>query len=462
VAAAQHRNRGPNTALIRLIEASGASKKSLAHRINQLAKQAGHDARYTHTSVANWAMRGMIPKAPIPSLIAVALSERLARPVTLTEIGMGSLPAQGTGMGLSFSRDPADAVRVACTFWSAVNRRQFASRTFAIAAFVTPVTRWLVTPAAAATTRRAGARVGRTDLDELWQAADDARAWDSKYGGGNWRSNAITDCLRERAAPLLHGSYSDDIGRELYAVTAELSRMAAWSAVDTGHHDVAQRHFVQALALARAGGNVEVGGYVLTTMALQTLLRGYPAEAVDMVRGAYERAQGTAAPRVLAFTRLIEARAHGRAGDARAAATAVGQCEALLGQADAHPDGEPEWISYMTHARMSADTTEIFRDLHRPAEALAWNDRAAAMAPGVYTRSVGMRLAIAGTAHLQARDLDHGLQLGNQAVDILARVQSTRALDYVRDFNTGLDPWSLEGTVQDFRHRARTELAMAS
>ena len=72
------------------------------------------------------------------------------------------------------------------------------------------------------------------------------------------------------------------------------------------------------------------------------------------------------------------------------------------------------------------------------------------MLSGVFTRSVGMRPAIVGTAHLQDRDrdLEHGLQLGHQAVDILARVQSTRALDYVREFNTALAPWRREPQVR--------------
>jgi hypothetical protein len=37
-----------------------------------------------------------------------------------------------------------------------------------------------------------------------------------------------------------------------------------------------------------------------------------------------------------------------------------------------------------------------------------------------------MRLAIAGTARLQAHDRDHGLELGDRSVDILTRVQSSR------------------------------------
>ncbi|MDO0916751.1 hypothetical protein QQM39_39855 [Streptomyces sp. DT2A-34] len=43
-----------------------------------------------------------------------------------------------------------------------------------------------------------------------------------------------------------------------------------------------------------------------------------------------------------------------------------------------------------------------------------------------------MRLAIVATAHLQARDLE----LGNRSVDILTRVQSSPAKDYVAEFNT--------------------------
>ncbi|WP_254407030.1 hypothetical protein [Streptomyces sp. GMY02] len=84
------------------------------------------------------------------------------------------------------------------------------------------------------------------------------------------------------------------------------------------------------------------------------------------------------------------------------------------------------------------------------------------MPTGVFTRSVGMCLAIVGTAHLQARDLDHGLELGNRSVDILDRVQSARAKDYVREFNTVLAPWRREPAVREFIHRPREELGAAA
>ncbi|MCM2428859.1 sporulation protein [Streptomyces sp. RKAG337] len=452
----------PNADLARLIEASGVSRKALAHRINQLAHQAGLTTDYSHTSVANWCRRGMTPKWPVPQLLAQAISERLGRPVRLAEIAMSEAETADPDVGLDFPRDPADAVRVATSFWSSVNRRDFLTgSSFAVSAFTTPVTRWLVNPADGAAAHRGGVRVGQGDLDELREAADDARRWDSKYGGGNWKANSVTACLEQRATPLLQGSFTDGVGRDLFSVTAELSRLAGWTAFDVGQHEAAQRHFIQALRLARAGGDVQLGCYVLTTMAMQSLLRGFADEAVDMAQGAFERAKGHAAPRVLAFTKLIEARAHARTNDARAASAALAASENLLGQARTGGP-EPAWIDFYNHARLSADAAEVFRDLKNPKAALAWNRQATAMPTGVFTRSVGMRLAIVGTAHLQARDLDHGLDLGNRSVDILARVQSARALDYVREFTTALTPWRREPAVREFLHRTRKDLGIAA
>ncbi|WP_406269542.1 sporulation protein [Streptomyces sp. NBC_00191] len=463
MASTARRTRPPNTDLARLIEASDASHKSLALRVNQLAQAAGLDTDYSHTSVANWCRRGMTPKWPVPKLITQAIAERLGRPVNLAEIGMGDAETPDANMGLDFPRDPADAVRAATSFWSSVNRRDFLTGSgFAVSAFTIPVTRWLVTPADDTAHHTGGRQVGRADLDELRDAADDARRWDSKYGGGNWKANSVTTCLQERAAPMLQGSFTDEVGRELFSVTAELSRLAGWTAFDVGEHEAAQRHFIQALRLARSGGDVQLGCYVLTTMAMQSMLRGFASEAIDMAQGAFERAKGQAAPRVLAFTKLIEARAHARENDPRAASRALAASEDLLGQANADSGREPAWIDFYHHARLSADAAEVFRDLKNPKAALTWNQQAAAMPPGVFTRSVGMRLAIVATAHLQARDLDHGLELGHRSVDILARVQSSRAKDYVSEFNAALAPWRREPAVREFIHRTRKELGVAA
>ncbi|MEU3910145.1 hypothetical protein [Streptomyces sp. NPDC029721] len=75
----------------------------------------------------------------------------------------------------------------------------------------------------------------------------------------------------------------------------------------------------------------------------------------------------------MAFTKLIEARAHARDNDPRAASRALAASKELLGLADARAGDEPGWFDFYHHARLSADAAEVFRDLKNPKAALAWN-----------------------------------------------------------------------------------------
>ncbi|MEW1545951.1 sporulation protein [Streptomyces tsukubensis] len=459
MASAKDRQGNPNEDLARLVKQAGASHKSLAVQINKIGAAAGVPLRYEHTSVARWVNLGMIPRGRTPEFLAAALGERLGRAVSVDEIGMYGRSGGNPDVGLDFARDPVDAIRVAATYWRTVNRsrRGVVSNAFAIAAFTTPVTRWLAKPADAPTANAGGRQVGRSDLDELWKAADEARLWDSRFGGGNWKAGSVTECLRLRAAPLLTGTYTETIGRELFAATAELSRVVGWSSVDTGHHDVAQRHFVQALRLARAAGNVESGCYVLATMALQAFLRGHPQQAADMAEGAYERGLGHAAPRVLAFAKLAEARAHGRTGNARAARTALGRTEELL---DSIRPGnhDPQQLAYMTHARLAADATEVHCDLADPKGAFTWNKLAEPMSADRFTRATGIRMAVLAISHLQNRDLERGLTAANTSLRILSNVHSARAHGYLHDVIRALTPWKGHPEVVGLIRRTRTEL----
>ncbi|MEU9979320.1 sporulation protein [Streptomyces sp. NPDC051014] len=423
-----------------------------------LAEEAGEPRAYTQTSVKNWTERGMIPREPVPRFIAMALAERLGRPVDPAEIGMPASRKNTGDAGLDFHRDTHTAVHNAAQFWSTVHRRTVLNAAFALGANSAPLTRWLAVPADPDASHTGTRRVGRQDLDSLWAAAAHAQRQDSRFGGGTREASQVDRILREHAIPLLHGGYTDAVGRELYAGTAELARVAGWSALDMGRHSLAQRHFIQALRMAKAAGSMNVGCHVLTNLALQTTLRGYPDAAVDMAQGAYDRARHQAAPRVLAFARLIEARAHARLGDRRAAAAALTDSERLLQRADTAPGNEPSWISYYTPARMSADAVEIHRDLKLPDAALRWNERAT-MSATDFTRSVGMRMTLVASAHLQRGDLDRALADGHGAVVILSSVRSARATDYLTSVVRDMAPWRRNPQVADFAHRAHQAIA---
>ncbi|MFI6349333.1 sporulation protein [Streptomyces sp. NPDC050560] len=445
-AAARHRHgdTAPDHELTTLLALAGMSHKALAKRINELAELRGVSRRYTHTSVANWCRRGMAPRAPAPALIADALSERLARRVTVGETGLagpGDLPGPA-GDGPSFPRTTSVALTEAAEFWSPVKRRDVLSAApFSAGAFSTPFLRWLIEPADPAGGARSGGgpRVGEGDVRELRQAAEDVRHWDSRYGGGSWRSTPMPALLYERAAPLLRGTYGEDVGRQLFAAVSQLARLAGWIAFDAGDDRAAQRHFVRALRLARAAGDRPLGAYVLTTMAMQSLLRGHPDEAVDMAQGAHEQAGGREAAAVRGFAKLIEARAHARLGDERAACRSLARAEELCAH-DRQGQDAPEWIDFFNRARIVTDAVEVFRDLGRPRAALGW-DRLAALPANRYTRCHGMRLAVVSSAHLQRGALDEALAAGRQSVAVLRTVRSARAAEHLRTLGSHLGQW---------------------
>ncbi|MEU6981581.1 MULTISPECIES: MFS transporter [unclassified Streptomyces] len=464
--------RGPNEKLGTVLALAGISNAGLARRVNDLGAQRGLTLRYDKTSVARWVSKGMVPQGAAPHLIAAAIGQKLGRPVPLHEIGLADAdPAPE--VGLAFPRDVGEAVRSATELY----RLDFAGRrggggiwqslagSFAVSAYATPASRWLITPADPSVERQAvrpqaagepgdHTRVGHSDVAKLREAAEDARRWDSKYGGGDWRSSMVPECLRVDAAPLLLGSYSDEVGRALFGATAELTRLAGWMAFDTGQQEAAQRYYIQALRLARAAADVPLGGYVLASMSLQATYRGFADEGVDLAQAALERNRGLATARTMSFFRLVEARAHAKANDGVAAAAALKAAEGWL-ERSREGDADPTWLGFYSYDRFCADAAECYRDLKLPRQVRRFTEQALSRPTEEFVRSHGLRLVVSAVAELESGNLDAACAAGTRAVEVAGRISSARTTEYVRDLLTRLEPYGDEPRVMELRERAR-------
>ncbi|MFB8027321.1 MULTISPECIES: sporulation protein [unclassified Streptomyces] len=490
--------RGPNEKLGTVLALAGISNAGLARRVNDLGAQRGLTLRYDKTSVARWVAKGMVPQGAAPHLIAAAIGAKLGRPVPLHEIGLADAdPAPE--VGLAFPRDIGEAVRSATDLYrlDLAGRRggggiwQSLAGSFAVSAYATPASRWLITPAdpsvardpfaaRASTLGTEGApgarggipvqpgpdapgagpadgpllRVGHSDVTKLREAAQDARRWDSKYGGGDWRSSMVPECLRVDAAPLLLGSYSDEVGRALFGASAELTRLAGWMAFDTGQQEAAQRYYIQALRLARAAADVPLGGYVLASMSLQATYRGFADEGVDLAQAAVERNRGLATARTMSFFRLVEARAHAKAGDAPAAGAALRAAESWL-ERSRTGDADPTWLGFYSYDRFAADAAECYRDLKAPRQVRRFTEQALSKPTDEFVRSHGLRLVVSAVAELESGNLDAACAAGTRAVEVAGRISSARTTEYVRDLLHRLEPYGDEPRVAELRERAR-------
>ncbi|MFD5498024.1 MFS transporter [Streptomyces sp. NPDC001812] len=462
--------RGPNEKLGTVLALAGISNAGLARRVNDLGAQRGLTLRYDKTSVARWVSKGMVPQGTAPHLIAAAIGQKLGRPVPLHEIGLADAdPAPE--VGLAFPRDVGQAVKSATELYrlDLAGRRagsggiwQSLAGSFAVSAYATPASRWLITPADSSVAREvspaegsaAPARVGHSDVRKLREAAEDARRWDSKYGGGDWRSSMVPECLRVEAAPLLLGSYADDVGRALFGASAELTRLAGWMAFDTGQQEAAQRYYIQALRLARAAADVPLGGYVLASMSLQATYRGFGDEGVDLAQAALERNRGLATARTMSFFRLVEARAHARAGDAPAAGAALKSAEGWL-ERSRPGDSDPGWLGFYSYDRFAADAAECYRDLKAPRQVRRFTEQALSRPTEEFVRSHGLRLVVSAVAELESGNLDAACEQGVRAVEVAGRISSARTTEYVKDLLHRLEPYGDEPRVVELRERAR-------
>ncbi|MES4909490.1 MULTISPECIES: MFS transporter [unclassified Streptomyces] len=465
--------RGPNEKLGTVLALAGISNAGLARRVNDLGAQRGLTLRYDKTSVARWVSKGMVPQGAAPHLIAAAIGSKLGRPVPLHEIGLADAdPAPE--VGLAFPRDIGQAVRSATELYrlDLAGRRggggiwQSLAGSFAVSAYATPASRWLITPADPSVAREpkdaeSGGgldglpqRVGHSDVTKLREAAEDARRWDSKYGGGDWRSSMVPECLRVDAAPLLLGSYSDEVGRSLFGATAELTRLAGWMAFDTGQQEAAQRYYIQALRLARAAADVPLGGYVLASMSLQATYRGFADEGVDLAQAAVERNRGLATARTMSFFRLVEARAQAKAGDGPACGAALKSAEGWL-ERSRSGDPDPSWLDFYSHERFAADAAECYRDLRLPRQVRRFTEQALARPTEEFVRSHGLRLVVSAVAELESGNLDAACAAGARAVEVANRISSARTTEYVRDLMHRLEAYRDEPRVAELRERAR-------
>lgn len=297
-------------------------------------------------------------------------------------------------------------------------------------------------------------KVGHSDVQKLREAAEDARRWDSKYGGGDWRSSMVPECLRVEAAPLLLGSYSDEVGRALFGASAELTRLAGWMAFDTGQQEAAQRYYIQALRLARAAADVPLGGYVLASMSLQATYRGFGDEGVDLAQAALERNRGLATARTMSFFRLVEARSHARAGDAQAAGAALKAAEGWL-ERSREGDNDPSWLGFYSYDRFAADAAECYRDLKAPRQVRRFTEQALSKPTEEFVRSHGLRLVVSAVAELESGNLDAACEQGVRAVEVAGRISSARTTEYVKDLLHRLEPYGDEPRVVELRERAR-------
>jgi hypothetical protein len=338
--------RTANPKLDTYIQAAGFSRAGLALRVNADGAAMGLNLTYGKSAPSQWAA-GHVPAAPVRRIVLVLLSTRLGRPVTAEDVGWpptAAAPDIRTGYP-----DLSDVFTVLPAAWSAASQRHGDGSGSLALPLPAVLSEYLTAFPDRDLTHHGERRVGVNDVRMISDLCASVRDLDHRYGGGRMASTAAA-ILRDVATPLLRGSYTDAVGRELWPAVGELATLAGWSAFDAGHDHAARQHFLTALRLGKGADDRLLVGYVLTRMAQQALWHRRGKDAIRYAHAAAAAAGPDLTPRMRTHYLLIQARGHAISGDVVNLRHAAADAQRMFDRGDSAADGR--WLAALDYSEL--------------------------------------------------------------------------------------------------------------
>lgn len=303
---------------------------------------------------------------------------------------------------------------------------------------------WLLDPVDRVVDSIDGRRIGHATVTDIESITAARRRMDDALGGGSLLS-AVREDLRVSISLLTRASYSAEVGRRLFAATAEQARLASWLCFDTGRHGLAQHYTQVALRASHASEDRQVGANVLGFAAKQAVERGDGTAAEALSRVALAGGRGALTPAVESSLHLRLGMARARLGDLSGAAGAFDAAEELFTSAD--PETEPVWIYWFTMSNVHANVGQGFLFARQPETAVTRLQQALNETDDEFSRDKALWLSYTATAHVLNGDVDQGQHTAENALEIL---------------NGPLESRRVEGVFSEFCGALRTHDAKAA
>ncbi|MFG2800289.1 tetratricopeptide repeat protein [Streptomyces pseudovenezuelae] len=450
-------SREPNAHLVAVMDEAQVSNKGLAKRMKDAAAQRGVHLGTTHVSVQRWRDgAGITPQTAV--IMADVLSTKTGRRITPGDLGFFDHSQQPAPQPIGYADTVLDVLsileRLADQSPDAPASDQLV---IADGDLNSAVLSWMIArPDGIQADRPSHQRAGMRDVRAIKDAAGIFMQLDFKYGGGHGHK-ALRHYFRHEVLPLLDASYSEKVGTALFGAAAEVSQLLAWTAYDTGNHQLAHRYLTSTLRLSQVIDDRMFGARILGNLSHQANYLGNHAQAIQLARAAVEGAKGRATPRAMANYSAMEARALSNAGDRIAAGRAMNEAQRHFENADTAED--PAWLSYFDSAELMGELCHCFRDLKMRREAVEQAQRAVDSTDPKYARTLGFCRMVLAQSQLLNGELEAAVTTASLAVDGGDTLQSTRFQRYVTDFQAEVSIHAANPTVAAFNDQVHDALA---
>ncbi|WP_454859605.1 helix-turn-helix domain-containing protein [Promicromonospora soli] len=324
-----------------------------------------------------------------------------------------------------------------------VDRREFL--TLSAGAAVGIAHDWLTIEAPRVASAAGGGRIDGGLAASLEQRLPALRRIDHTLGG--LRARPLVDAeLRLVNDVLANSTYSDAVGRRLFAVAAELCQVAGWASCDARQHGTAERYWTAGIRAAHLAGDPGIGANILKSMSLQRAEAGQHAQAIALAEAALEGVRDTD-DRVLAMLTARQARTHASRGD-------VAETERLLARSETHMgrvnnDGTPSWAAYFDDAEFHAQAAASYLLLGKYRTSDAMLERALALQPDERSRDRATYTIWRAEGALHLGDVEQACAHVRSAIPDLKGAVSTRNRTRLTNLHRELRPHAQHAAVRD-------------
>jgi tetratricopeptide (TPR) repeat protein len=459
-------SRARNETLRRAIAEAGISYDRLAADIRDAAAEAGTLLRTNRSAVAHW-VAGVAPGPDTAGYIAEALSRRLGRHFTPADLGWTGGPghekdrADGA-LGASIGPDPLDIVRRLGE--ADINRRQIiTAAAYSVAAAALPLGTAQAAEARLRATTTAGRHVGAADIAAVRAMLQAFTRIDERQGGQHGRT-AVVQYLRSDVADLTRGRFATETDRtDALGTAAAVTYLCGWKAYDAGEHGLAQRYYLQALALARESGHPAHEAWILRTQANSAMDISRPEHTLDLADAALSLTEGRVEPAYLSLFVITRARALALAGRGPEAATEIRRAQDLVTRKDEEACEElPFWAAVWTSrstANVATNAAKALVSLRDHANAERHYTAAASTFDRVAGRARVTALSLSDLGRQQAAQghVEQACSTWGRALDYFEGVRSDQAAKQVTGIRRQLKVFERRGVgaATHLDHRAR-------
>nr|WP_307841652.1 tetratricopeptide repeat protein [Streptomyces endocoffeicus] len=329
-----------------------------------------------------------------------------------------------------------------------VDRRQFFSASAAVGLAA------LDLPDAEAVTRRANrpgpVRVGMGEVTAIRTMTTTLGDAASELGGGHARHLAVR-YLTVDVDRWLNGSWTQKVGRELFAATSELVHLIGWMARDEGNQGLSQKYHLFSYRLAAEAGENELAATALRGLAEQAIELGHIPTAVRLAEACEQRGRKLDNPKALAYYRNTFARASAADDDHTTAATMLTAAQTAIEHAPARPG--QSWASHYSHGRWAHDSGMI----HAKLGDLTAAEEHLHLALDIHgldrKRTRAIVLADLGHVQLKRGNTAQALTTWNEFLDCAEGVHSVRITDGLTNISARLPRLPDVPAAEELRER---------